>query len=86
MPMVPSVAVTWGADVEGGPFLAALAYLAGFVLVVDAFAVAAILLGRRVTRAGRRAGRVPQFVSAVAGGFVTVLMLLSALAHLLGME
>ncbi len=86
MPMVPSVAETWGADIEGAPFLSALAYLAGFVLVVDTFAVAAIVLGGRATRAGRRSGRVPQVVSAVAGGFITVLMLLAGVAHLLGME
>ncbi|HEU4515360.1 MAG TPA: hypothetical protein VFR87_19800 [Nocardioidaceae bacterium] len=86
MPVMPSVFEAVGLDLEGASFLAALGVLAVFVMVVDAFAVTAVVLGRRAARAGRFAGRVAMVVSATVAGFITFLMLASAVGHLLGME
>lgn len=86
MPSVPSVLGAVGIDIEDASFLAALGALAVFVAVVDALAVTAVLLGRRAARAGRPAGTLALVISATVGGFITLLMLVSAVGHLLGME
>jgi hypothetical protein len=86
MPSVPSVLGAVGIDIEDASFLASLGALAGFVAVVDALAVTAVLRGRRAARAGRFAGRVAMVLSATVAGFITFLMLAAAVGHLLGME
>ncbi len=86
MPAMPTVFEAVGVDLEGGSFLASLGVFVGFVLVVDALAVTAFVLGRRAARAGRFAGRVAMVVSATVAGFVTFLMLAAAVGHLLGLE
>lgn len=86
MPAVPTILAGVGLGIEGASFLASAGVLAVFVLLLDTLAVAAVVSARRARRAGSAAAGVPLVVSAGMGAMMTLLLVLTVAAHLLGFE
>lgn len=86
MPAVPAVLAAVGFGLEDASFLGSAAVLAGFVVLLDGFAVTAGVSAVRARRAGSQAATVPLVISAGIAGLMTLLLLVTVVAHLLGLE
>lgn len=86
MPALPAILAGAGLGIEEASFLTSAGVLAVFVIVLDTFAVAAVVLARRARRAGSAAAGVPLVVSAGIGAMMTLLLVVTVVAHLLGFE